>query len=235
MSNDYFSFKQFTIFHDRSAFKVGTDGVLLGAAADVSSAGRILDIGTGTGLIAIMLAQRCQADITAIETDDESYSQAVENVQKCKWKNRIRVEKCDLQTFLSESRFDLIVSNPPYFVDSLRNPDKAKSIARHNVSLSQDDLLQAAVRLLEEDGKLQLILPYVEGNVFIAVAGEYGLFCNSIIKVKPLPSSGINRLILGFSRKRTPVTEKFLTIEKGKRHEYTDDYIELTRDFYLKF
>ncbi len=234
MSNNYFRFKQFTVYQERSAFKVGTDGVLLGAYADISGSERILDIGTGTGLIALMLAQRSETEIVAIEPEVNSYAEACRNAGLSKWKDRIRVENCKLQDYLPpDTFFDLIVTNPPYFIDSLKNPDPVKSMARHDTLLSHTDILAAAARLLRKDGKLQLILPYAEGNIFIAEAHDYGFYCNDILKIKPLPSGAIKRMILCFSRQRTTVTEKFLTIGKGKRHEFTDDYIKLTRDFYL--
>jgi len=236
MANNYFSFKQFTIYQDKSAFKVGTDGVLLGTFADIAGVKRILEIGTGTGLIAIMLAQRCKAEIVAIEPDYESYIQAFDNVRLCKWSSGIKVEHTDLQNYYpDEGKFDLIVTNPPYFTDSLKNPDPRKSAARHNDSLTSEELLVGVSRLLDNDGHLQLIMPYVEGTVFIAGAQKYGLYCNNILKIKPLPTAEIRRLILSFSRERLKVTEKFLTIEHGKRHEFTEEYINLTKDFYLKF
>jgi len=236
MSNNYFNFKEFRINQDKSAFKVGTDGVLLGACADITGVKRILDIGSGTGLIAIMLAQRCEADITAIEPDRDSYVQTCENVKQSRWSNRIEVFEKDLQTFIpANGKFDLIVTNPPYFSDSLKNPDTRKSSARHNDSLTFAEVLEGVSRLLSADGKLQIILPYVEGNVFIAEAQLSGFYCNNILKVKPLPTSEIRRLILTFSRQQLKVTEKFLTIEHGKRHDFTEEYINLTRDFYLKF
>lgn len=236
MPNNYFRFKQFIVYQDRSAFKVGTDGVLLGAYADTSGSEKILEIGTGTGLIALMLAQRCNAEITAIEPDIDSFADACSNCGLSKWKDRIRVINCDLQSYLpGDARFDLIVVNPPYFIDSLKNPDPVKSRTRHDISLGHTDILTGADRMLREKGKLQLILPYTEAIIFIAEAQEYGLYCNNILKIKPHPSGEIRRMILGFSRNRTKPSEKFLTIEKGKRHEFTDDYINLTKDFYLNF
>ncbi|MEI6048250.1 MAG: methyltransferase [Bacteroidota bacterium] len=236
MANNYFNFKQFTIYQDKCAFKVGTDGVLLGACAYVTGVNRILDIGSGSGLIAIMLAQRCDAEVIAIEPDQDSYTQTCNNVSLCKWCSRIKVEHTSLQNYYPEKeKFDLIVTNPPYFSNSIRNPDMRKSSARHNDSLTSDEILEGVSRLLEDNGRFQLILPYVEGNVFIAEAHKYGLYCNNILKIKPLPTSEIKRLILSFSRERMNVTERFLTIEHGKRHEFTEDYINLTKDFYLKF
>lgn len=236
MANDYFSFKQFTIYQDKCSFKTGTDGVLMGASADVAKARRILDVGTGTGLIAIMLAQRCDADITAIEPDINSYRQAVDNTRKCKWHDRITVIKTSLQDYKpGDLKYDLIVTNPPFFTDSLQNPDRLKASARHNLLLNNEDLLKGAIRLLAKGGRMQVIMPYAEGNILIAEAQEYGLFCNNILKIKPLPGSEIRRLILIFSRNRIKPRESFLTIEHGKRHDYTEDYKNLTKEFYLKF
>jgi tRNA1Val (adenine37-N6)-methyltransferase len=214
MANDYFSFRQFTIKQERSAFKVGTDSVLLGACADLSGTERILDVGTGTGLLAIMAAQRTGAIISAIEPDKDS----------------------DLLSFAyeNEQKFDSILTNPPYFRDSLRNPDEKKSSARHAFSLSSDDILKGSSLLLKPSGSLQLILPYEEGTLFIAEASGYGFFCNRIIKVKPNPTGKVIRLIMKFERTKKPVHEKFLTIETGVRHQYTEEYKEVTKDFYLK-
>ena len=236
MPNNFFSFKQFTVYQERSAFKVGTDGVLLGAYADVSGRKRILDLGTGTGLIALMVAQRCDADIVAIEPDQDSFFQASENVLNSKWSGRIRIENCMLQNYRPvDTKFDLIVTNPPFYSDSLKNPDLSRANARHNDNLSHIDILSGAGRLLDPDGKLQLIMPFAEGSVFIAEAGKYGFFCNNILKIKSTPSAEIRRLILSFSRDKMKVIERFLTIESGKRHEFTQDYKNLTKDFYLKF
>ena len=236
MANNYFSFKKFTIYQDKSAFKVGTDSVLLGACSDVSGVNSILDIGSGTGLISIMLAQRCDAAITAIEPDHKSFVQTCENVSRCDWHSRIKVININLQNFNPDKgKFDLIVTNPPYFSDSLKNPDPRKSAARHNDSLTTKELLGGVVKFLDEKGSMQLIMPYVEGSVFIAEAHKYGLFCNSILKIRPLPTAEIRRLILTFSRIQKKPVEKFLTIERGKRHEFTEEYINLTKDFYLKF
>ncbi len=236
MANNYFSFKQFTIYQDKCAFKVGTDGVLLGAYADVAGAVNVLDIGTGSGLIALMIAQRCDAAIAAIEPDEASFNQAVDNINNSPWKERIKAINSDLQGYEPHNlKFDLVVSNPPYFTGSLKNPDPRKSAARHNDSLTPSEMLEAVERLLNEKGKLQVIMPYAEGNILIAEAQGYGLFCNRILKIKPLPTSEVRRLILTFSRQRMKVTEKFLTIEHGKRHEFTEEYMNLTRDFYLKF
>jgi tRNA1Val (adenine37-N6)-methyltransferase len=236
MPNSYFRFKQFTINQGRSSFKVGTDGVLLGAYSDIERAERILDIGTGTGLIALMLSQRCSAEVVAIEPDHDSFVQASENVASSPWSDRIKVLEIRLQDYFPDDRnFDLIVANPPYFIESLRNPDSKKALTRHDMDLSQEDLLEGVARLLGPDGKLQVIMPCNEGNILITKAIEYGLYCNAIIRVKPFPASGIRRLVLTFNRKPGTLTERLLTIEKGKRHDFTEEYVNLTKDFFLKF
>jgi tRNA1Val (adenine37-N6)-methyltransferase len=236
MTNNYFNFKQFTVYQDRCTFKVGTDGVLLGACADISGVKNILDIGTGTGLIALMLAQRSNAEIVAIEPDLNSFEQACRNIETSKWESRIKVENTALQNYDPGSvKFDLIISNPPFFSYSLKNPDHGKATARHNDSLKNSDLLEGAIRLMAKSGKCQVIMPYGEGNIFIAEAQEYGLFCNNILKIRPSPTSNIKRLIITFSREKLKVKEKFLTIEHGIRHEFTEEYKNLTKEFYLKF
>ncbi len=237
MPNTYFNFKQFTINQDRCAFKVGTDGVLLGARADVSGVRNILDIGTGTGLIALMLAQRSDAEITAIEPDRQSFEQARMNVRQSRWAERIIVINSDLQNYEpGETRFDLIVTNPPFFTGSLKNPDNVKAAARHDIYLNYNDLLNGVLRLIGEKGRFVIILPFVEGNIFSGKAREYGLRCNKILKIKPLPASPVKRLILTFSGHQHDIIEdEELIIENGRRHEFTDDYKNLTRDFYLDF
>jgi tRNA1Val (adenine37-N6)-methyltransferase len=237
MSNNYFKFKQFTINQEKSVFKVGTDGVLLGACTDITGAKRILDIGTGTGLIALMVAQRSNAEIVAIEPDENSYIEACDNIVNCQWKNRISVEYTLIQKYfeVKADPFDVIVSNPPYFKDSLKNPDKDLAASRHAISLTSSDILEGAARLLKINGSLQIILPYAEGTLFIAEASQYGFFCNRIIKIKAIPTGDIKRLILKFERIKKPLSEKFLTIETGTRHHYTEEYKEIMKDFYLSF
>jgi tRNA1Val (adenine37-N6)-methyltransferase len=237
MANNYFRFKQFTIQQDKSVFKVGTDGVLLGACANLKGSNRILDIGSGTGLISIMIAQKFNAEIVTIEPDYNSYLQTCENIKLCKWNNRIKTVNISFQEFSLSciEKFDLIITNPPYFRDSLENPDPKKSVARHDNSLSSYEILSGSSKILSGTGILQLILPYAEGNLFIAEARDFDFFCNSIVKIKPVPSGKIKRLILEFGREKKQVKEKFLTIEKGNRHDFTEEYKDLTRDFYLNF
>jgi tRNA1Val (adenine37-N6)-methyltransferase len=235
MANDYFQFKQFTIQQDRCAFKVGTDGVILGAAADVTGVKTIVDIGAGTGLISLMLAQRCDARIVAVEPDFESFGQLKENISSGKWPDRIEAVNKSLQDYSPAYKFDLVVTNPPYFTDSLKNPDPRKANARHTGSLGFTDLLNGASMLMADEGTFSVIMPYAEGNVMIALAADFGLLCNDILKIRPLQTSEIRRLVLSFSRKKIKTRERFLTIEHGRRHEFTQEYIDLTKEFYLKF
>ena len=182
-----------------------------------------------------MLAQRSDAHITALEPDEDSFSQAVENIRESRWNDRINVINTRIQLFDPGYRFDLIVSNPPYFTDSLKNPDDRKASARHTGNLTGVELLEGVRRLLTDKGKFQVIMPWAEGNLLIAEASGFGLYCNQILKIRPLPTSGIKRMIITFSTKRESVREKFLTIEHGSRHEFTEDYKNLTKDFYLNF
>jgi len=234
MANNYFNFKQFTINQQRSAFKVGTDGVLLGAYADTEGVKRILDIGTGTGLIALMLAQRSDAEITGIEPDYESCQHAIENVRNSKWGNRIHILNTDFQYFSCDSlKFDLIVTNPPFFSGSLKNPDNRKSVSRHNDKLPGEDILAGTLKFLDDNGRLQLILPVPEAKSFLEKAVEYGFYCNDLLKIKPTEKSDIKRLILSFSRKKSIITEKLISIETDERHRYSAEYINLTKEYYL--
>ena len=232
---DFFDFKKFRVYQERSAFKIGTDGVLLGAWADASLAENALDIGTGTGLIALMLAQKSSCSITALEPDKDSYNEAVHNVGISPWSKKIRVLNKRLQDYQISTKYDLIVTNPPFFQRSLHNADKRLSRARHNYDLDSSALLNAAVKLLNADGKMCLVLPYTEAALFIADASEYGLYCNRVLKVKPLPSSGVKRMLMEFGKEKKQLHQSFLVLETGKRHEYSADYKKLTADYYLAF
>ena len=237
MSNNYFKFKEFTIEQDRCAMKVGTDGVLLGAWANCDSAKKGLDIGTGTGLVALMLAQRSNAVIDAVEIDTEAAKQAKENVEKSPWDDRIEVINQSFQEFtkMGGKKYDLIVSNPPYFQNAFFAPDEKRTNARHNSNLQLEDLLTGTQKLLSEDGILSIILPYLEGNMFILKASELGLFCVRQTKVLPKPNREPKRLLLEFMKTKKPLVEQEIIIELNKRHEYSEAYKNLTQDFYLAF
>jgi tRNA1Val (adenine37-N6)-methyltransferase len=237
MPNDYFSFKQFTIYQDKCAMKVGTDGVLLGAWTDVSKAKSILDVGTGTGLIAIMLAQRTDALIDAVETDENAYMQACSNSGNCPWSKRIQIQHASFQEYAMKTNYsyDLIVSNPPYFINSLKNPGKSKETARHTTTLSYSDLLKNVSKLLSDGGILSVILPVEKSKLFIIKAQEYGLLCNKKVNIIPRSGKPAKRMMMQFSKTSEPLYESSLIIELGKRHQYSEEYISLTKEYYLLF
>jgi len=237
MPNDYFKFKQFTVFQDKCAMKVGTDGVLLGAWANCKNAKTVLDIGTGTGLIALMIAQRCNAKIDAVEIDEHAVIQASENVANSLWNDRINLIHQSFQDFInhSERKYSLIVSNPPYFQNSMVAPDHKRANARHNSELQLDEIIAGATRLLTDDGILSVILPYIEGTLFIVKASQKGLYCNRQTKVLPKPGREPKRLLLEFMKTKKPLVEQEIIIELNKRHSYSDAYKNLTKDFYLSF
>lgn len=237
MANTYFKFKQFTINQDKTSMKVGTDGVLLGSWADCENAQRILDVGTGTGLIAIMLAQRSIAKIDAVEIDEDAFIQASDNVQGCKWHERISLEHAPFQEFYSSSdeKYDLIVSNPPYFINSFKPNCDKRNTARHTDTLPFGDLLNGVDKLLSSKGKFCVILPYVEGCVFIAEAAGKDFYCTKKVEVKPTFTKPTKRLLLEFQRNKTSLVNQTLIIETNQRHSFTDEYVTLTKEFYLHF
>jgi tRNA1Val (adenine37-N6)-methyltransferase len=244
MPNDYFSFKQFTIRQDRCAMKVGTDGVLLGVLAPVLASAensmRILDIGTGTGLVAIMLAQRTGggAQISAVEIDSEAAVQARENASEIPWK--IDVYNNSIQDFALEcqEKFDLIVSNPPFFVNSLKAPEKSRNTARHTDTLSFEDLVISAEKLLADKGLFTVIIPNSSESDFIKIASANNLIADTIIRVIPKVGKEAKRSVITFCRGNENVNCNInvteLVIEKEERHCYSDEFKSLTADFYLK-
>lgn len=236
MANPYFCFKQFTVYHDKCAMKVGIDGVLLGAWTEVESATSILDVGTGAGLIALMLAQKTSANIDAIDIDADAVLQTKENLSNSPWHERIIAVEISLQNFakIQTKKYDLIVSNPPYFVNSLKTPHENRTTARHTDTLSHEDLLINAKSLLNKTGRICLILPVNEGAKCIQFASEIGLFCNRKTNVYPKPDSEAKRLLLEFSLVLTQMIESELTIESNERHNYSPEFTLLAKDYYLK-
>ena len=230
-----FKFKQFSIKQDATAMKVGTDGVLLGAWSTVKE-GDLLDIGTGTGLIGLMLAQQTQtALIDAIEIEKQAYTQALENVNNCNWTDRITVHHCSIQNFKSDKKYDIIISNPPFFIDSTKAPDTQRNTARHTDNLSFSDLINSVNRLLKSDGLFSLILPIAEAQQFIELAKQQHLFLNRECFIKPNPRKPAKRILMEFSFRQKEITKTTLTIETETRHQYTKEYISLTKEFYLNF
>ena len=237
MKKTGFQFKQFSVYQDRCAMKVGTDGVLLGAWVNVDNAKNTLDIGTGTGLIALMMAQRSVSTlITAIEIDSEAACQATENVLNSPWKDRIEVVNADLLDFNCSKRYDVIVSNPPYFSQSLPSPNKQRTLARHNDHLTYSALIQKVATLLSENGRFSVIISYDHKDEFIQLASQSRLYLQRIVAVKTTPTSVFRRVLLEFSFVESIVEQlkvEELLIER-ERHQYSTEYINLTKDFYLK-
>lgn len=235
--NKPFKFKQFTIQQDRTAMKVGTDGVLLGAWVNLdSNPVSILDIGSGTGLIALMLAQKSQAElIDAIELDDDAYEQTVENFENSNWSDRLYCYHTSLQEFADEvdDTYDLIVSNPPFYTATYKELEKKRAMARHTESLTYDELLKGTAKLLSEGGSCTFIIPFSEKNKFIEIARSLKLFPNRITKVKGTENSPVKRCLLQCSFTEQPIVLDELVIEL-ERHVYTSEYKRLVKDFYLK-
>ena len=254
MSSPFFRFKRFTVWHDRCAMKVGTDGVLLGAwcpmAVDslqliVNSRKhkefRVLDIGTGSGLIALMLAQRtCAVDslqwtvgIDAIDVDEGAVEQATYNFEQSPWAEQLHAYQSSLQEWHSETKYDLIVSNPPYFQTSLKNPDSQRATARHTDTLSYTALIQHASRLLQEDGTLALVLPFEAKESIVALAEAHALYPTQITHVHSKPGKPAKRLLIAFS----PIAHREYSIHtfyiESENSPRSEEYKALTKEFYL--
>lgn len=256
-----FRFKQFTVVQDRAAMKVGTDGVLLGAWVSLPAdppMRRILDIGTGTGVIALMLAQRTAtfsepAAIDAVETDPDAAAEATLNFEVSPWSCRLRTYPVSVQRYSAgysePNRYDLIVSNPPYFMAgtdfrrgfdtsaAATQPSAARVAARHAEMLPYDELIDAVLALLSPTGRFAAIFPYREAGVFIAKAATRGLFAKRMLEVHGTPHKAVKRVAAEFSFDRPPreeIVRETLCIEDGKGN-FTETYRALTRDFYLKF
>lgn len=235
MANNWFQFKEFLIEQDQSAFKVGTDGVMLGAWADVKGVRSVLDIGTGTGLLALMVAQRSNAEITAIEIDQPSFEQARINVTVSPWSERINIVHTSLQEFNTKKRFDMIISNPPFFQDSLMPVDKGRMHSRHNTQLTIDDLVRYSKPMLLPEGRLCFVFPLEEGRILKDICSEAGLHLHRQLAIRPTPQGPVKRYLMEFRTYPGSCSEDEIIIEKGERHDYTDEYRELTKEFYLAF
>lgn len=237
MSNKPFQFKEFAIQQDKTAMKVGTDGVLLGAWATIKPEYfSVLDIGAGTGLIALMLAQKSNAEvIDAIELNDEAYEQTVDNFEKSNWGDRLFCYHASLQEFADEmdEEYDLIISNPPFYTSTYKNISEERAMARHTESLSYNELLKCTSKLLAEHGSCAFIIPFLEEENFINIAKDYKLYPIRITRVKGTENTAVKRSLLQFSFVASEIEISELIIEI-ERHKYTQDYIDLVKDYYLK-
>lgn len=236
MANSWFQFKQFQINQEKASMKVGTDGVLLGAWCQVEGVEKALDIGTGTGLIALMLAQRnTNVIIDAVEIDKGASQQAVENISNSSWNERIHVYNKSIQEFENDkkSKYDLIVCNPPFFVNSMKANDASRTIARHNDTLSFNDLGKSVDKLLNSRGVFSVVMPFVESLVLIEQMQQLGYSMIRKVNVIPLPEKQPKRLLLEFKKGDFNCKEQNLIVEAYGRHQYSEEYIELTKEFYL--
>ena len=225
-----FTFKQFKIEQSKDVFRVGTDGVLLGALADVESASSVLEVGTGTGLISLMLAQRnLQAYFLGLDINEDAAALTRLNFENAPFHARLKNRHQDFKTFETEDQFDLIVSNPPYFEESGSEKDK---IARQTVELNFRQLITNAAQLLSENGIFSVIIPVEAGDVFISIGKENYLFLNRRIHIKGIENSKTKRLILEFSSQEKEIDESDFIIEKSPR-QYSDQYLELTKEFHF--
>ncbi|NRT13448.1 tRNA1(Val) (adenine(37)-N6)-methyltransferase [Flavobacterium sp. 14A] len=233
-----FTFKKFAVEQDRCAMKIGTDGVLLGAWTPITNNPfSVLDIGAGTGIIALMLAQRTNAEqIDALEIDEQAYEQAVENFENSPWSDRLFCFHAGLDEFIEEpeDEYDLIVSNPPFYSEDYKTDNEQRDLARFQDAMPFEDLIEAADLLLSENGIFAVIIPFKEEEKFLALATEFELYPFKITHVKGTPTTEIKRSLLALSRNETTdllVDELIIEIS---RHNYTPEYIALTKDFYLK-
>lgn len=233
-----FQFKQFSLEQDQCAMKIGTDGVLLGAWAPIlHNPYSILDIGTGTGIIALMLAQRSNAaQIDALEIEENAYEQATDNFENSPWNDRLFCFHAGLDEFMEEpeDEYDLIVSNPPFYAEDYKTNDEQRDLARFQDALPFEDLIEVADLLLSENGIFAVIIPYKEEERFLAIAKEFELYPIKITRVKGTPTTEIKRSLLAFKRFELPTLHSDELIIETARHQYTPEYIELTKEFYLK-
>jgi tRNA1Val (adenine37-N6)-methyltransferase len=233
-----FQFKQFSVQQEQCAMKIGTDGVLLGAWAPVEqNPFSVLDIGTGTGIIALMLAQRSAAQqIDALEIDENAYEQATDNFENSPWNDRLFCFHAGLDEFMEEpeDEYDLIVSNPPFYAEDYKTNNEQRDLARFQDALPFEDLVEAADLLLSENGILAVIIPFKEEDRFLAIAEEFELYPTKITRVKGTPTTEIKRSLLAFKRFELPTLHSDELIIETARHLYTPEYIELTKEFYLK-
>lgn len=225
-----FKFKQFEIQQSKEVFRVGTDGVLLGAFANIHHAKNILEVGTGTGLISLMLAQRHHsAKIWGLDIQEAAFSLTKNNFEHSPFGDRLEAILGDFKSFETNDKFDLIVSNPPYFEESTSNKDK---IARQTVELNFEQLISTSSKLLTDEGVLSVIIPAEIGTIFIEIATSNHFFLKRKINIFGIENSKVKRLVLEFALKESEVQELEFIIEKSPR-QYSDAYIELTKEFHV--
>lgn len=232
-----FKFKQFTVNQDQCAMKIGTDAVLLGAWTSIEhNPFNVLDIGAGTGILSLMMAQRSNAEqIEAIEIDDEAFEQCVENFENSPWNDRLFCFHASLIEYIEavDETFDLIICNPPFYSEDFKTQDKARDLARFSDAMPLEHIIFAVVHFLSDTGRFSIIVPFKEETNVIEEASLINLWPNRILRVRGNESSNLKRSLIEFSYTKSTVKISELTIET-ERHQYTPEYIALTKDFYLK-
>lgn len=232
--NPFFQYKQFTVYHDKCAMKVGTDGSMLGAWTNTQNAKYALDIGTGSGLLALMIAQKnLSINIDAIDIDKDAIMQAQENVERSPFADRIRCQQISLQEYEAHKKYDLIISNPPFFLETLKSPNEQRAIARHADSLPIRELLFYSSNLLSDRGSLSIIYPHDYKDELTKLSKEYDLCISRLTNVYPTPHSQPKRILAELSKSIEPLIEDDLIIEI-ERHVYSDEFKSLVRDFYIR-
>ncbi len=235
-SNKPFNFRQFTIYDDLSTMKVNTDGVLLGALVPVDNYRNILEIGCGAGYISIMLAQKnLNAQITAIDIDKNSIAQANYNFRNCKWANRLSAYNISLEDFAKSSfnDFDLIISNPPFYLENYRSIKSQNLIAKHSTVLDFSNFLSLSSNLMNDYSKLCIILSAKSCNTIISIARDYCLFTAKQINIIPRENKKISRVVLFLEKHLAYPIEVSNLIIRNEDLSYTNDFLELTKDYLL--
>ena len=235
MKSKTFNFKQFAVEQDKCAMKVNTDGVLLGAWATSTGAINILDIGTGTGVIALMMAQQNEhAIIDAIDIDKDAYLQAKRNFETSNWAERLNAYNISLQNFVPDKKYDLLISNPPYFINDFKTANKQKNIARHSTELTYQDILNHSNRLLNENGSLYLVIPFFNLLLLQTIAIKFNLFISKVLEVTAQNGKKPYIVLIKLERTENPIKKSELIIQTNTGI-FTVDYKQLTGNFYLKF
>jgi tRNA1Val (adenine37-N6)-methyltransferase len=236
MANDWFQFKQFLIKQDKTAMKVGTDGVLLGSWANLPEKGRVLDVGVGTGLLSLMIAQRnSELCIDGVEIERNAYVQARENVDSSKWADRIHFYNASFKDFaaFTTEYYDLIVCNPPFYRTKNPGQNTQRAIARHADSLDLYDIFSFSIKILSENGIICLILPAEQLDVSLEIAQSENLHLQRLTYLKPTPQKDPHRVLLQYGKMKIELEKTTIIIEEFGRHKYSDEFIQLLRPFYL--
>lgn len=236
--NKYFKFKQFTIWQEKTAMKVGIDGVLLGAWTWAENPSKILDVGTGTGLIALMMAQRfLNAKVDAVEIDATACEEAQFNINQSPWGERVQLFNASFQQFAEKEipKYDLIVSNPPFFENSVKVKTVSRELARNSENLNIDELFSGVCKVMKEKSIFAVVFPYLRLDELIEVASKNGLSLSRLLKIKPNPEKPFHRVLAEFTHQNKPFPEDELTIESMVHHDYSEKYRNFTQDFYLNF